>query len=731
MGRRLSWLTKAREAISLKFLRTSQLRFMPKSLVWFDFNTFDRESLVSEVGDLTASDVFLTPIRWLQRSMVEAPLVSLDEDGEPIEDSPLTALLEDPNPFYSDDVLMDGTVLSLAIDGNAYWLPAANGNGDIVELYWVPHTAVEPMTNDRGNPFITHYEYTAGGETTRLEVDELLHFRDGIDPQCPQKGLSPIRSILREIWTDKEAATFTAALLRNGGIPGIVVSPAESDYEISQEEGEAIEAKLEGKFTRTSRGKPIVMLGPTKIEQFGFSPQELDLSPLRDIAEERVTAAYGIPAAVVGFGTGLQSTKVGATMRELRQLAWWNGVIPMQRIIAGEITRQLASVYDVAEVIFDNEAVEALRENADSKARRMADLVRASIITRADARQELGYETTPADEVFLVPISTMEVPRTGAVMPSPQGNGNGNGNGEVDPAVRAAIEAAAKDHTPLEVAIADRAPKRKPPRQVARFIARMDRIRRDAPGILEAGLMRVFASLGEAADAVVLPVLQEFLPELEEAGAADEYETKQGAEHDAAIVDEIMSQIDIGSATASYQQELADGYLVLAQNVSADLAETFGIEFQLTEVAQQNVLRAAGRRAGLVDLEQQTRDALFDALAQGRAEGIANEALARRIRSHIEAGPWRDVATRARVIARTEGAFAANTATIESARSMPDTEHMMMSDNRTGFDDDICPQIDGSVVTIAEAEQLFADEHPNGTRSGTPINSLLLEELGL
>jgi hypothetical protein len=69
--------------------------------------------------------------------------------------------------------------------------------------------------------------------------------------------------------------------------------------------------------------------------------QGFDVSPLRDVSEERVCAALGIPAAVVGFGTGLQQTKVGATMKEMRQLAWTGGLIPMQKIVGDEIDRSL------------------------------------------------------------------------------------------------------------------------------------------------------------------------------------------------------------------------------------------------------------------------------------------------------------------------------------------------------------------------------------------------------
>ncbi|KKK67756.1 hypothetical protein LCGC14_2950860, partial [marine sediment metagenome] len=163
---------------------------------------------------------------------------------------------------------------------------------------------------------------------------------------------------------------------------------------------------------------------------------------------------------------------------------------------------------------------------------------------------------------------------------------------------------------------------------------------------------------------------------------------------------------------------------------SGTVGSTFGIEFELTDQAQQRVLQEAGLRAGLLDLDAQTRDALFDALAEGRAEGLAGDNLARRIRESIEAGPWRDVETRARVIARTEGAHAANTSTLEAARAMPDTEHVQIFDDRLGDGDTQCATANGKIITITEAEAIGLC-HPNGTRSFVPINAVLLEEMGL
>lgn len=110
---------------------------------------------------------------------------------------------------------------------------------------------------------------------------------------------------------------------------------------------------------------------------------------------------------------------------------------------------------------------------------------------------------------------------------------------------------------------------------------------------------------------------------------------------------------------------------------------------------------------------------------------MSGENLARFIRDGVEAGPWSSPTVRARVIARTEAAYATNVSVIEGTRAITGVEQMMIHDGRAGDTDETCEALNGRVVTLEEAQQLAADEHPNGTRSFTPLTPQLIEEMGL
>ena len=68
---------------------------------------------------------------------------------------------------------------------------------------------------------------------------------------------------------------------------------------------EDMKAKIQASFTGDRRGEPLVLGRGVQVQQFGFSPGEMDLKELRRLPEERISGGLGIPAIVAGLGAGL------------------------------------------------------------------------------------------------------------------------------------------------------------------------------------------------------------------------------------------------------------------------------------------------------------------------------------------------------------------------------------------------------------------------------------------
>jgi HK97 family phage portal protein len=380
-----------------------------------------RYDFLGDVGDGTRSSTVMAPLLWIARTFPEAPpaLWQTTEDGleEQILDHDMLRLLRRPNRHYSGRILWMATIVDWNVDGNAYWLKLRDRAGRVSELWWAPSWMIEPKGNE--DELVTHYEYKPGSlDPVPLGVDEVVHFRFGLDPDDQRRGYSPLKSVLREVFTDDEAANFTAALLRNMGVPGLIVSPDQKGGTIEQDEAEYTKGYLKAKFAGDNRGEALVMSGPTKVEIFGFSPEQLLLKDVRRIPEERVSAVTGVPAIVAGLGAGLDRSTF-TNYVEARQAAYEQAIIPTQTLLAEEVWFQLLPDFEAEQDIwlwrvgFDLSKVRVLQEDRLNLTKRLDVAVRGGWGQVAEARRVAGLPVTDADRIYLRQMALVEVPADG------------------------------------------------------------------------------------------------------------------------------------------------------------------------------------------------------------------------------------------------------------------------------------------------------------------------------
>lgn len=408
-----------RTAVALKGVNMQFPSRTRASGSWLLPNTeFDYERVV---GDGRGSSLIVACAMWMARTFPEAPIrvKTRGQDGldVPIPVHPMSMLIERPNPYYSGvDLIMASIIDCGYTNGNAYWLKVRSALGQPVELWYLPAALVEPKWPENSHrDYIGWYEYKYDSSKPPLRIppSEIVHFRNTIDPNNTRKGLSPIASLLREVFTDDEAANFSASLLRNLGVPGVIISPADPEAEASGDDVEEVKEAFMRRFGGDRRGEPLVMKTRTEVKVLSFSPQQLDLKSLRRLPEERVTAVLGTPAIVVGFGAGLEKSSF-ANFAEAREAAWDHSVAPMQRQWAAALDTQLLSEWgDAPSAIytyFDTNNVRILREDRSRVSKWATEQFEGGIITRAEARIAVGRQPRQGDDVYRIPSNILEVP---------------------------------------------------------------------------------------------------------------------------------------------------------------------------------------------------------------------------------------------------------------------------------------------------------------------------------
>lgn len=609
----------------------------------------------SELPEPTLSTLVAAAVNWLARAVAEGrPIVQVwnpqTRTESVIDNHPLVQLLSQPNGMYGWSALIMATVRDLVVYGNAYWLKRRTRSGRVETLWYVSASRVSASLVDRVPT------YRIGGVET--SADDIVHFRymlnsDGF------LGVSPLRPLYRELLTDEEASTFVAAVLRNAGIPGVIISP-KGDLELSKDDAEALVELWKQKLSGDRRGEPIFVSGAVSIERLSWTPAEIDLRLIRRTAEERVAAVLGIPAIVLGFGAGLERSTF-ANYAEARDAAYEQAVIPLLRLLGDELTQQLLPDLDTSNgrVTFAIHELRALQEDADAIAKRAISLVEAGIISVDEAREMLGLETSgPAAQGTETKAATFDKPDV--------------------------------------------------PRRAVRYLRDLEAQRRRDERWAERALRRRLTSLGRS--------IAEAYMELEGAPtlAGLDLETKQLSAELRRAFEAIVSQavLDLGDIFADLYDRALGG-------VVATVAATYGVGVNLPDEVARQVLREGRGRVGLLRLPDDVLQRVNDILARGREEGLNPLEIARRLEREVPAGRWSSPAVRARVIARTETLHAYRVSALTTYKTF--AKGVLLFDNQTDFNDPECSDRDGRVVSLEEAERAMLAEHPNGTLNFAPV----------
>jgi HK97 family phage portal protein len=371
----------------------------------------DDRDAAADAGDLWLNSVVSACVFWLSDQFGEPELrvTSLDKstgEYEPFNVHELVDLLEFPNDGYGADALWAATVLSYQISGNAYWIKARSKSGEVVQVWHASPWEIEEVWPDDGSAFLTGYRHVVDGSKYDLAREDVVHFRRGLDPTNPRRGLSPLAAVLREVATDNAASAYEAAVLRNMGIVPTHVQPAELGDSFGAGEAGILKEQFQGETTGSNRGRVVVTDARIDIKQYGLSPQDMALGTVRHAPVSRICAATGVNAQVLGLSEGTPHNTYENQAAAVRG-AYARGLVPMQRSFARTLTRSLLwpdfdgrPGMDYCEWCYDE--VAALNEDANDVANRAVLLFKERVIKRGKACEMIGVEPPdPEYDVYL------------------------------------------------------------------------------------------------------------------------------------------------------------------------------------------------------------------------------------------------------------------------------------------------------------------------------------------
>lgn len=220
---------------------------------------------------------------------------------------PLNRLLRKPNPLDTQWSFWYRTVLYLELTGNNYWWKIYNEDGIVRELWVLPSQWVWPIRGGADERITTCYEirpYGMGitsGRWLRLEPDAIIEFQYP-GAVNPLDGQSPLQSIAPWVDSSDSVDAFRWATFKNGMAPkGVFTMPAGTE-DPSQQDLNALRAKLESLYISERNAGRFVLAPPgLEFQDTEQKPSEMSFLESGDQLRDWQMAGHRVSKSMAGI----------------------------------------------------------------------------------------------------------------------------------------------------------------------------------------------------------------------------------------------------------------------------------------------------------------------------------------------------------------------------------------------------------------------------------------------
>lgn len=623
----------------------------------------------------------------LQLTFPEPPLLGGYEDqGRFVPDyqHPITTLLKNPNPDMGLAELLQFVIAYASIGGNLYLWKQRSVSGTVLALWPFSDAQITPVAGrDTSEGFVAYYEYDSGdGHKIEIPKSEIIHWKWMIDPLNPWKGIGAIALSAREVDRDNEATSYIFSLLKNNAVPPVVITLEDGD-DSTQDEIDAMGQKW---IAKHGKGQPAFISSGMKVEQMGYDLHKLAAETLADVPETRIAANFHVPPSVAGLNVGVKRSDYGDTAA--RKAFTEQTLMALWRSFASELYNGLKNDFVLKAnftLQFDLRSIGALQEQKTDKWTRITEAWKGGLLTRAQAKSELGLQTDAGDDVYMVSLATEFV----------------------SAGVGVVVRDSGKQST---LSIQQKSMKAKTGAQL------LQRIRLDVAKRMTQAVDVYFSQLADrvverAGKAAPDPLRLRRVPPNSES-------TNLGEEKA-----ELPNAGDLlnGEDRSKLESIVKRFYVEVLQLSWVTWNYTLGIEkaFDLEDPLVAQLLKLAGQN--VKEIHSTTMQEIRAALQYGNANGWSIDQL---VRGDENQPGLRDIVDetykgRARTIARTELGDAQNAATV-SRYGDAGVKLVEILDGGGDDDDEECQVANGQIWTLAyfNAHRL---EHPNCTRTAAPV----------
>ena len=326
-----------------------------------------------------------------------------------LEEHPLKALLQKPNPVMAGVEFFQCMYSYLMISGNAYVLKISAGNQPPTELYLLRPDRIRITGKDNALP--DAYEYIVSGvvkekyavdmESGLSDVKHLKIF----NPLDDYYGLSPLYSASLDVDQHNLSAKHNVNLLQNGARPSgaVVFKPRDEsgmNVQLSESQRQQVINDLDMRFSGSQNaGRAMLLEGDFDWKEMGLSPKDMDFLQLKNMSTRDIALCFGVPSQLVG----IPDANTYSNMAEARLALYEETIIPLLKRTESDLNEWLAPMFgERLRIQYDIDGIPAMAERRKRIYENVIRAVDSGVISRNEARERLDLEPIEGgDDVYI------------------------------------------------------------------------------------------------------------------------------------------------------------------------------------------------------------------------------------------------------------------------------------------------------------------------------------------
>lgn len=350
-------------------------------------------------------------VQKLSQSVASAPLrVYPSDEDDPDDRHPLRQLLVNPNRESNEARFLSQVTLTLAVAGFCVIEKERSQNGRVAGLWPINPAYCKPIPRADASP---DWEILVPGyQPVVLFAEDVVALTYADRPDQGPTGIGPLEVLLRQWGLANVMDEFIYKFFQNDALPQYVLVPKEGAVQ-KQVDADIMRAKWR-QYTGLDRANfgPPILESIASVERLGFDLNELAYKDIRNIVENAICQAFGIPPILMGTTYGLERSTF-SNHSEARRSFYEDTITPFWNRVEDAFGRGLFFEFTANRqqwrLNFDTSHVPAMRDDVLPRQTLAISAFQAGGLSSHQLADELGIEPRGPD-VFIRSLASMDLP---------------------------------------------------------------------------------------------------------------------------------------------------------------------------------------------------------------------------------------------------------------------------------------------------------------------------------